>query len=333
MNIFKPKVSVVITTYNNSKYIMEAIYSVLEQDYENKEIIIIDDASDDNTEELITVLKEKHPIFYLKKKVNQGPGAARNLGIAASKGEYICFLDADDIYLPSNINKRIEIFNFQKDIGLVFSDFYWQKDPNHFDHCPHLINMDKFLCLLPNKNKYIEHTIFPAGMYQLVIPNGFPHTSTCMIKRNALEKVGLFRSDVRNFEDLDMWLKLIMKFSSAYVNEPLSIYKKYRGSLAWPTSKYFEGKYIFLRDVLKNSSINDEAEKSVENAIINSLSLYSLKLFDEERYKKSHETFLQILKKRFSYSHLLMLIITLLPTNIIDFLKKLKKIRKSVALI
>ena len=97
MNILKPKVSVVITTYNNSKYITEAIYSVLEQDYENKEIIVIDDASDDDTEELITVLKEKYPIFYLKKKENQGPGAARNLGIAASKGEYICFLDADDI--------------------------------------------------------------------------------------------------------------------------------------------------------------------------------------------------------------------------------------------
>lgn len=325
MNILKPKVSIVITTYNNSKYITEAINSVLEQDYENKEIIVIDDASDDNTEELITVLKEKHPISYLKKKENQGPGAARNLGIAASKGEYICFLDADDIYLPSNINKKIEIFNYHKDIGLAFSDFYWQDDPNRFDNCPHLKNKDNFICLLPNRKRNIEHTIFPAGMYQLIIPSGFPHTSTCMIKRDVLKKVGLFRSDIRNFEDLDMWFKLIMKFSSAYVNEPLSIYKKYRGSLARHTSKYYKCKIIFLRDVLTRSDINDEAKKLVENYMIKSLSRYSVELFREAKYNKSHKNYKQLLKKKFKIKTILMLTITLLPANLIELLKKFKK--------
>jgi glycosyltransferase involved in cell wall biosynthesis len=326
METENPKVSIVIATYNCSKYIEEAIFSVINQNYENIEIIVVDDASDDNTEDRIFRLLKNYPIRYIKNEKNKGPGAARNIGIKASEGEFISFLDADDLYLRKSIKKRIELFKINKNVGLVFSDYYLQKTSNQSCSFPHLKNLANFSSLLPDKITNIQNAVFHSGMYQLLIPDGFIHTSTCLIKRRALEMVGLFRTDIRNFEDLDLWFRVIMKYQSGYINEPLSIYKKYRGSLASPTSKYFRGQILFLKEVLKYSSIRDTDRKTVENDLIKYLSFYSFKLFHEKKYKKSHKTFRKLIKNRITIKNILMTAITLLPADLIDFLKEIKKV-------
>jgi glycosyltransferase involved in cell wall biosynthesis len=325
MEIENPKVSIVIATYNCSEYIEEAIFSVINQNYENIEIIVVDDASDDSTEDRIFPLLKNYPVKYIKNEKNQGPGAARNIGIKVSEGEFISFLDADDIYLRNSIKKRIEFLKINKSVGLVFSDYYLQKNSNESINSPHLKNLPTFVRLLPDKITNIQNTVFHSGMYQLLIPDGFIHTSTCIIKRSALEMVGLFRTDIRNFEDLDLWFKLIMKYQSGYINEPLSVYKKYRGSLASPTSNYFKGQILFLKDVLKYASIKDKDRNMVKNDITKYLSLYAFKLFHEKKYKKSHKIYKKLMKKRITSKNILMIVITLFPADLIEFLKGIKK--------
>ena len=103
-------ISVIIPSYNSGKFLGEAIESVVNQTYKNIEIIVINDGSTDNTEEIAKKWQKRDErVRYLKHKENKGPSAARNTGIKNSRGEYIAFLDDDDEWLPEKLERVIEI--------------------------------------------------------------------------------------------------------------------------------------------------------------------------------------------------------------------------------
>jgi len=101
-------ISVIIPAYNAAKYIKNTVESVLKQTYQNFEIIIVDDASSDNTVEVVNSIKDER-IKLIRHARNQGPGAARNTALDAAKGEYVTFLDSDDEWLPQRLEKMLEI--------------------------------------------------------------------------------------------------------------------------------------------------------------------------------------------------------------------------------
>jgi len=112
-----PKVSVIIPTYSYSKYIEKAINSVLAQTYRDFEIIVVDDGSTDNTRKIIeTKYKDKVRYFYQE---NKGASAARNKGIKESKGEYLAFLDQDDLFHPLSLEKKVDFLNRNSEFGWV----------------------------------------------------------------------------------------------------------------------------------------------------------------------------------------------------------------------
>lgn len=111
----QPLVSVVIPNYNYGRFLSETIDSVLTQTYPNMEIIVVDDGSTDDSLEILAAYKEKG--ITVIQQTNRGVGAARNIGAAKSKGEFIAFLDADDIWLPTKIERQLKIFTGE--IGLV----------------------------------------------------------------------------------------------------------------------------------------------------------------------------------------------------------------------
>ena len=100
----KPKVSVVIPTYNSSQFIVETLESVFAQTYKDYEIIVVDDGSTDNTKEVLQPYTSRIKYIY---KENGGPASARNVGIKSAQGEYIAFLDSDDRWLPEKLEKHI----------------------------------------------------------------------------------------------------------------------------------------------------------------------------------------------------------------------------------
>jgi len=121
----KPKVSVIIPTFNRAKLLSQSIKSVLDQSYQDFEIIVVDDASTDNTEKIVEGF-DKRKVKYIRHKKNKGGAVARNTGIKAARGEYIAFQDSDDKWLPDKLEKQMEIFkNLSPEVGIVYTGLWW----------------------------------------------------------------------------------------------------------------------------------------------------------------------------------------------------------------
>src|SRR5215510_11775591 len=121
-----PLVSIIIPAYNSAAYIEEAIRSALEQDYEEKEIIVVDDGSTDSTPDILKSLQEQ---IVVLSQVNAGAGAARNRGLKHAKGTYIAFLDSDDFWVPGKLRLQIEYLEEKPKVGAVCSKWLlWHAD-------------------------------------------------------------------------------------------------------------------------------------------------------------------------------------------------------------
>ena len=118
-----PIISVIIPTYNRENMIGYAIKSVLNQTFKNLEIIVVDDGSTDNTEEIIRDFKDKRVKYIKKYKKNRGISVARNIGIKVARGKYIAPLDSDDEWLPEKLDKQIKILqDGPPELGVVYSN-------------------------------------------------------------------------------------------------------------------------------------------------------------------------------------------------------------------
>ena len=115
------KVSVAIPTYNRAHYICETIDSVLVQTYKDYEIIVVDDGSTDNTREILKRYGGKIKYFY---QANQGQASAWNYAVSQSSGEYIAFLDDDDLWFPEKLERQVEVLDKNPDLGFVCSESY-----------------------------------------------------------------------------------------------------------------------------------------------------------------------------------------------------------------
>lgn len=202
------KVSAVITTHNRLNDLKNAINSVLEQTYKNIELIVVDDNSDDETKEYMeNFAKENYNIKYIRisKDESKGGNYARNKGIDLSSGEYIAFLDDDDIWLPTKIEKQVKVIEKNKDIGLVYCGKY-----------------DKF----DNGKKYkfkIDET-YRGNLAQLCFQSIFCITSEILTRKSVLEGVGKFDINMKFWQEYDLTIRICQKYLIDYVNEPLIIY-------------------------------------------------------------------------------------------------------------
>ncbi len=118
-----PLISVVLPTFNRKRLLPRAINSVLNQTYKNLELIIIDDGSTDNTEEIVKAYSDTR-IRYCKQKLNRGGSAARNAGIKLAKGELISFQDSDDEWLPEKLERQVRKFSeVGDDVGVIYCGY------------------------------------------------------------------------------------------------------------------------------------------------------------------------------------------------------------------
>ena len=123
MTVGRPTVSVVIATYNRAHLIARAIGSVLDQTYTDFEVIVVDDASTDDTEQVVKEFRDSR-VLYARHHENKGGGSARNTGIGLAQGEYVAFLDSDDEWLPNKLRHQVEVLGAMDDsVGLLYSGF------------------------------------------------------------------------------------------------------------------------------------------------------------------------------------------------------------------
>ena len=213
-----PNVSVVIPTYNSAKFLVESINSVLDQNYKDYEIIVIDDGSTDNTKEVLMPFMSK--IRYIFKE-NGGPASARNMGISQSKGKYIAFLDSDDLWLPEKLELQISMLEKRPDVGLVHSD------ATLFDESGKLENLHKGL-----DRKYLHGDIFPH-----LFTRNFIMTLTVIAKKECFENVGLFDKNLLRAQDYDMWLRISNNFGIGYIDGPLAMHRDHGEQISKNTDK------------------------------------------------------------------------------------------------
>jgi glycosyltransferase involved in cell wall biosynthesis len=205
-------VSVVIATYNSARFIGQALKSVLSQTYDRYEVIVVDDGSTDNTQE---VLREFEAWIQYLYQENHGPSAARNAGIRLAKGDYICFLDADDQWSPNKLESQLAFLEDHSNIGLVFSDEEEISTPGTMRHS--LLASSSFYSDL------IDQTPLHDAFRKLLIENFIP-TSTVMVRKACFATAGLFDESLRVVEDRDLWLRMAAHFEIACL--PLVLGKK-----------------------------------------------------------------------------------------------------------
>ena len=179
----KPLISVMMPTYNNGKYIKQAIESIYAQNYSNIEIIVVDDGSIDNTREIIKEYKDIK-YFYIEHK---GIAPARNVALENSKGEYIAFCDSDDYWLPEKINTQIRYFNEHPDCQIVFTKY-----KNIFENEE------------VKKNKRAIHDKVTEDMFKQYLPSS-------IVKKDLFDKYGTFDESFSGIEDCEFVYRISMK--------------------------------------------------------------------------------------------------------------------------
>lgn len=246
-------VSVIIPAYNAEKFIEEAIASVLRQTYAHREIIVVDDGSLDNTQE--RVKKYASDVVYVWQRNSGGfPGSPRNRGLESSRGEFLCFLDADDIMLPDRIQRQVELLETNPDLGFVFGDYRnfsdrGQAERTHFEECPQLQR------LLGQQ----ESLVLPSlSATRLLLHENIGLPSSLMIRRAVLRMISGFPIEYRIGEDFHFYYRIARTFPIGICNRIVSLRRMHESNLTKEAIRT-------LHDQLRSYSRLQESERDSAN--------------------------------------------------------------------
>lgn len=196
------KVSVLIPSFNRASTLSRALDSVLAQTQSAAEIIVIDDGSTDNTQELI---QQKYPQVVYLYQDNKGVSAARNLGIKQSKGDWLAFLDSDDAWLDSKLKIQCEALLKEPEFKICHTEEIWIRNGTRV-------------------NQMKKHQKFGGEIFQKCLPLCVISPSSVLIEKNILEQVGLFDESYQACEDYELWLRLCAFLPVLFIESP-QIYK------------------------------------------------------------------------------------------------------------
>lgn len=202
-----PTVTTIIPTYNHAESLSDAIESVRMQRWPELEMIVVDDGSVDHTREVVDRLSGAD-LRYIRQE-NRGPAAARNAGIGMAQGEWIAFLDADDYWLPGKLSVQFDAIRQEPLVGFCYGNV-----------------------ILRDANGTERQSRLPAPtrslLWELLAGNRLA-TPTVMIRRDCLETVGLFNTDLRTGEDWDLWLRVSARAVCVGVGRPLALVRRTTG--------------------------------------------------------------------------------------------------------
>ena len=219
-----PRISIIIPAYNVEPLLSETLTSVQQQSFREFEVIMVDDGSTDRTGEIARQFVEKDARFNLLRQTNAGPAAANNVALKQARGEWVAFLEADDIWLPEKLAAQLDLLEQEPRANLLFTDHFLWNGRKDCDR--RYSNPDKF----PDRD---------AG-WRLIFFNLFC-TSTVMIKREMLNLVGLFDVELPMGQDWDLWLRIAERGLCAKgVRQPMARYRIWPGQISRNTIRMCE---------------------------------------------------------------------------------------------
>jgi len=226
------KVSVIIPCFNSEAFISNALKSVEKQNYENIEVLVIDDGSTDNTGEIVSEIKSSTlEIKSLKNNHSKGPSGARNTGLDESTGEYIAFLDSDDVWLDGHIRMAVKYLDKYEQINAILCDF----NVVNYDSNEILFkwfDKKKILFSLPMVPLESDLKVITENIYSGLIVESFFHLTSTIIRKNVLDGIH-FDESVKHAEDRDFGIQLSKKenLGLAIFDKTTSNYYRREGSL------------------------------------------------------------------------------------------------------
>lgn len=200
-----PAVSVIVATYNYGRYLACAINSILQQTFTDFEVIVVDDGSTDDTEDVIRQFLDGARIHYIRTG-HVGQPAAKNTGAAHAQGEFLAFLDADDLWLPEKLERQIELLRRDPGLGLVY--------------CRRTIIDPE-----GRERQEPEPELHRGMVIEEIFRNNFVCFSSSVIRRSVFEEMGRFDESIPLAIDYDLWLRVASVYRFDYVDCPLVKYR------------------------------------------------------------------------------------------------------------
>lgn len=210
------KFSIIIPLYNKAAYVEKALRSVFAQAYTDYELIVVDDGSKDDSKEVAErVLADCKAPYRLMLQSNAGVSVARNNGVSASHGEYLCFLDADDWWEPTFLEEIAALINSYPDTGIYGTSYTIVNETKHKTRVASIGVDDGF------KEGYIDYCQVYAKTLCMPLCTG----AVC-IPRPVFDEMGGFPKGIRLGEDFMLWIRIALKYKVAFLNKPLANYNQ-----------------------------------------------------------------------------------------------------------
>lgn len=203
------KVSVIITTFNSMRFFPETLASVLRQTFSDIEVIVVDDGSSDQISDWITSVEDSRIVFH--SQVNEGVSSARNKGINLARGEYVAFLDGDDLWVPTKLEKQVKLLDLRQEVGLVHT----------------------WLALMDESSRLSGRVMKPdveGNIWQEIVESNMIACSSVMVRRTFLDAVGTFDPQLLVAEDWDLWIRFAASYPISVIKEPLVQYRIHHSS-------------------------------------------------------------------------------------------------------
>lgn len=203
-----PKVSINLCCYNSEKYLCETLDSIVNQTYKDWELIIINDGSSDSTESIIhEYIKQGYPIIYHYQE-NKGLGFSRNEALKRSRGEFIAFIDHDDIWLPEKLSMQVAFFKRNPEIDFLYSNFF-------------MLDQGKSKKYLAYRKLQPSGFVFEPFLYRYAVG-----ILTVLVRKKVFDKLdGLFDDKLKLSEEYDVFMRILHDVKASYMAEPLAIYR------------------------------------------------------------------------------------------------------------
>ena len=196
-----PLISVIIPTFNRGTFLTRTVESVLQQTFQNLELIVVDDGSTDDTRERLEVYKNRITYDFQE---NRGVSAARNLGLSLAQGTWIAFLDSDDYWLPAKLEAQVRFFAENPQALICQTEEIWIRHGRR-------VNPQK-------KHRKFSGDIFSPSLIRCIVS-----PSAVMIHREFLNQIGPFDESLQACEDYDLWLRISCRFPVFLIEEPLVV--------------------------------------------------------------------------------------------------------------
>ena len=246
-------ISIIIPTYNRKSFLIHAIDSVLNQTYQNLELIIIDDGSSDKSVEYI---KKKYSNIKIYKQSNKGVSAARNKGIKLSSNSWLAFLDSDDRWHPKKLEKQISYLIKNTKYKICHTDEIWIKKGIKI-------------------NQHKKHKKYGGFIFDKCLDLCRISPSSVMIHTDVFNKIGLFNEKLPVCEDYDLWLRIAAEFPVLYLNEKLTI--KYGGHLNQLSKKYWgmdRFRIQALHNIIKEDVLSSENQQLATSMLKEKITIF-----------------------------------------------------------